>query len=115
MPRVTQFASLALIYRIKSELEELIRCFFFSSGGQPPNGQTVGDLVTPPPTSNGPPPGYGTPPGANHPIPTLGAHRLPMMPPPPGMQFRPPFGHPHGPGAPPFFPHGPPGAMHGER
>lgn len=84
------------------------------STGQPPNGQTVGDLVTPSPTSNGPPPSHGTPPGANHPIPTLGAHRMPMMP-PPGMQFRPPFGHPHPSGGPPFFPHGPGGGIHGER
>lgn len=82
--------------------------------GQPSNGQTVGDLVTPPPTSNGPPPAHGTPPGASHPIPTLGAHRMPMMP-PPGMPFRPPFGHPHASGGPPFFPHGPAGGMHGER
>ncbi|CAF3128335.1 unnamed protein product [Rotaria sp. Silwood2] len=84
-------------------------------GAQPPNGQTVGDLVTPPPTSNGPAPQHGTPPGGSHPIPTLGAHRLPMLPPPHGMQFRPQFGHPHAPGAPPFFPHGPAGGMHGER
>ncbi|UJR14689.1 hypothetical protein I4U23_001682 [Adineta vaga] len=83
-------------------------------GGQQPNNQTVGDLVTPPPTSNGPPPSHGTPPGGNHPIPTLGAPRMAMIP-PPGMQFRPQFGHPHAPGAPQFFPHGPGGAMHGER
>ena len=39
---------------------------------------------------------------------------MPMMP-PPGMPFRPPFGHPHASGGPPFFPHGPAGGMHGER
>jgi hypothetical protein len=87
---------------------------FFSPGGQPPNGQTVGDLVAQPPTPNGPPPSHGTPPGGNHPIQTLGVHRLPMMP-LPGMQFRPQFGHPHAPGGPQFFPHGPGGGMHGER
>lgn len=38
-----------------------------------------------------------------------------MMPPPPGLQFRPPFAHPHGPGGPAFFAHPPAGAMHGER
>lgn len=90
--------------------------FVFSPAGQPANGQTVGDLVTTTANNNGPPAGHGTPTGANHPIQTLGGHRLPMMPPPgPGMQFRPPFVHPHMPGAPPFFPHPPGGAIHGDR
>jgi hypothetical protein len=40
---------------------------------------------------------------------------MPMMAPPPGMQYRPPYGHPHAPGAPPFYGHGPGGPMHGER
>ena len=88
---------------------------FPSPGGQPPNGQTVGDLVATPPASNGPPQQHGTPPGSSHPIQTLGAHRLPMMPPPHGMPFRSQYGHPHPSGAPPFFPHGPGGPMHGER
>ncbi|CAF1545141.1 unnamed protein product [Adineta ricciae] len=87
----------------------------FSGGQPPPNGQTVGDLATPPPTSNGPSqPQHGTPPGGNHPIPTLGVPRMSMIP-PPNMPFRPQFGHPHAPGAPQFFPHGPAGGMHGER
>ena len=98
-----------MIFLMKSKL------YYCSAGNQQPNGQTVGDLVTPPPSSNGPQPGHGTPPGPNHPIQTLGAHRMPMMAPPPGMQFRPQFGHPHGPGGAPFFPHGPGGGMHGER
>ncbi len=38
-----------------------------------------------------------------------------MMSLPPGMQFRPQFGHPHGPGGPQFFPHGPIPRMHGDR
>ena len=84
--------------------------FFLSPGNQPPNGQTIGDLATTPPANNGPPPSGGA-----HHIPILGAHRLQMMPLPHGMQFRPQFGHPHGPGGPQFFPHGPPTGMHGDR
>ena len=34
---------------------------------------------------------------------------------PPGMQFRPQYGHPPVPGGPHFFPHGPAGAIHGDR
>ncbi len=90
---------------------------FSSPGGQPSNGQTVGDLIsTPPPTTNGHPSSHGTPPSGTHPIQTLGAHRLPMMSLPPGMQFRPQFGHPHAVGGPQFFPHGSVVAgMHGDR
>jgi hypothetical protein len=88
--------------------------FFFSAGGQPSSGQTVGDLVSSQPATNGPPPSHGTPPGNTHPIQTLGAHRLPMMP-LPGMPFRPQFVHPHAPGGPQYFPRGPGGGMHGER
>ena len=61
----------------------------FSPGGQPPNGQTVGDLVSSPPVTNGLPPSHGTPAGGTHHISTLGAHQIRMMPLPPGMQFRP--------------------------
>jgi hypothetical protein len=48
-------------------------------------------------------------------MPMLGGHRLTMMQLPHGMQFRPQFGHPPGPGRPQFFPHGPNAGMHGDR
>ncbi len=88
---------------------------FFSSGGQPSNGQTVGDLMQTPSATNGHPASHGTPPGGAHHIQTLGVHRMPMMSLPPGMQFRPQFGHPHGPGGPQFFSHGPIPGMHNDR
>ncbi|CAF1156643.1 unnamed protein product [Rotaria sp. Silwood1] len=79
--------------------------------GQPPSGQTVGDLISTPSTSNGPPP-----PGNTHHIPSLGMNRLPMISLPPGIPFRVPFGHLHAPGGPQFFPRGSSaGGMHGDR
>lgn len=65
--------------------------------------------------ANGHSSSHETPPAAGgHPISALGA-RLPIMSLPPGMQFRPPYGHPLGPGAPHFFPRGPVSGMHGDR
>ncbi|CAF2701605.1 unnamed protein product [Rotaria sp. Silwood2] len=79
-------------------------------GGQPPSGQTVGDLISTPSNSNGPPPS-----GNPHHIQTLGMPRLPMIRLPPGMPFRAQFGHMHAPGGPQFFPRGAAGGMHGDR
>ncbi|CAF0913064.1 unnamed protein product [Rotaria sordida] len=79
-------------------------------GGQPPGGQTVGDLMPTPSASNGPPPS-----GNTHHIPTLNMPRLPMIPLPPGIQFRAQFGHLHVPGGPQFLPRGPATGMHGDR
>ncbi len=96
-------------------IQKSIEFFLFSTGGQSSNGQTVGDLVSTSQANNGPPPSHGIPTGSNHHMATMNAHRLPMMPLPHGMQFRPPFGHPHGPGGPQFFPRGPAVGMHGDR
>jgi hypothetical protein len=89
--------------------------FFISPGGQPPNGQTVGDLISGPQTANGHPSTHGTPPNNSHHIATLGAQRLPMMSMPSGMPFRAQFGHPQMPGGLQFFPRLPGAGMHGDR
>jgi len=82
---------------------------------QPSGGQTVGDLISTSSATNGRPPSHGTPAGSTHPIQTLGGNRLSIISLPPGMQIRPQFGYPHGPGGLQFFPHGPVAGMHGER
>ena len=90
--------------------------YFISPGSQPPNGQTVGDLISTPPAANGHPSAtQGTPPNGSQTIQTLGAQRLPMMGLPPGMQYRPPFNRPQVIGGLPYYPRGPMPGMHGER